>query len=171
MDFGELATRWTVRIALAFYVVALIVRLNARTRAARILWTFGFVAFAIHVACAFHFFHHWSHDAAYADTAQKTAAATGLVWGGGLYLNYFFAFVWGADAGWWWGNAVSYAARSRLIEWGVQSFLAFMSFNATVVFGHGAMRWAGAIATIVLLTALADAARRRYGSPGSESKS
>jgi len=96
---------------------------------------------------------------------------TGLDWGGGLYLNYLFALVWGVDACWWWRNAAGYAARSHVIEWIVQVFLAFMAFNATVVFGHGPIRWAGAIATIALLAALADAARRHYRSPNSESKS
>src|SRR5882724_4027554 len=138
MEFGELATRWTVRAALALYVLALILRAIARPRPARLFWTGGFAAFLIHVACAFHFYHHWSHAAAYQDTAQKTAAATGLDWGGGLYLNYLFALVWGVDVFWWWCNAASYTARARIVEWSVQGFLAFMAFNATVVFGHGA---------------------------------
>src|SRR6185295_17486741 len=100
MPLGELATGWTVRAALAFYFLALSVRVNARGRrawldSARLFWTVGFAAFLVHVACAFHFYHDWSHAKAYDDTARQTAAVTGWNWGGGLYINYLFAMVWG----------------------------------------------------------------------------
>ena len=105
MTGSEIATRWTVRLAVALYFTALVVRVkfpsveSCQVRA-RWAWTAGFVIFLVHVLCAFHFFHHWSHDAAYLDTAQKTAAMTGWNWGGGLYLNYLFALIWGIDVLW-----------------------------------------------------------------------
>jgi hypothetical protein len=136
-------------------VAALAIRLSlhdrrTRTDCARLFWTAGFVAFLIHVICAFHFVHHWSHAAAYADTARQTAEVVGLDWGGGLYANYAFAAVWLADVIWWWISPSSYLARSRWVEWIVQGFMAFISFNATVVFGVGAIRWAGVAATALL---------------------
>jgi hypothetical protein len=107
MDSGELLTRWTVRVALAFYVIALAVRLLARGQpawlaVARLAWTAGYVMFLLHVAFAFEFYHHWSHDAAYQDTARQTEEVIGVAWGGGVYANYVFVVVWGFDALWWW---------------------------------------------------------------------
>src|SRR5207244_1685286 len=101
MNAGELLTRWTVRGAVSLYLLALVVRYCAAVRpawlrTARWLWTAGYVALVIHVFCAFQFFHHWSHAAAYAATARQTEQVVGLNWGGGLYVNYAFMAVWGA---------------------------------------------------------------------------
>jgi hypothetical protein len=155
MDLGEGLTRWTIRGALALYVLSLAIRLAARGRCvwlapARWAWTFGCVLFTIHVLCAFHFYHSWSHDAAYAATAERTAEVVGLSWGGGLFANYLFLVVWAADAGWWWTAPKRYECRSRLAEWAVQGFLGFMAFHATVVFGQGLIRWFGVAACVVL---------------------
>jgi len=70
----------------------------------------------------------------------------------GLYLNYVFTVVWVADAAWWLLSAASYARRPRWINATVHGFMAFMFFNATVVFGKGATRWLGAAVTAGLLT-------------------
>src|SRR5262245_8871134 len=158
MASGELLTRWTVRLALAIYVAALAIRILAHGRQsrldlARVLWSAGCIAFLLHVACAFQFFHEWSHAAAYAETARQTAEVVGIDWGGGLYANYAFAVVWLVDTVWWWSNPARYLARPAWIEWTVQGFMAFIVFNATVVFGHGAIRWFG-LGGCVLLAAL-----------------
>src|SRR5262245_10761780 len=101
MSAGELTTLWTVRLALALYVLALALRIGAwkrpRPDLARLSWTVGCLAFLLHVGCAFQFYHHWSHRAAYEATARQTAEVVGLDWGGGLYANYAFAAVWVAD--------------------------------------------------------------------------
>lgn len=151
----NLLTLWTIRIALALYVAAVLLRLRSRgnqhqLRLARLAWSAGCVAFIFHVLCAFHFFHHWSHDAAYAETARQTAEVVGWNWGGGLYFNYLFGLVWVADTVWWWLEAGSYLARPKWIEWLIQGILAFIAFNSTVVFGHGAIRWCGLAATVLL---------------------
>jgi hypothetical protein len=104
-------------------------------------WTFGYIIFLIHVALAFHFHHHWSHAEAWESTAKQTEAATGLAWGGGIYANYLFMLVWGVDVAWWWARPDSYRAQSTIVEWLIQGYLAFIVFNATVVFGSGATRW------------------------------
>jgi hypothetical protein len=154
MELGELLTRWTVRVAAGLYVLALALRLGGgdprRLVYARLLWTAGCFAFLLHVLCAFHFYHHWSHWAAYETTARQTAEAVGLRWGGGLFANYAFALVWLADAGWWWRGLARYEARPRYVEWAVQGFLGFMMFNATVVFGRGAARWLGLAGSMLL---------------------
>jgi hypothetical protein len=166
MDTGELLTRWTVRLAVAFYVFGLALRVSARCRKpwlawSRLFWTGGVAVFLLHVACAFHFYHHWSHEAAYAMTARQTAEVVGLAWGGGLYANYAFALLWGADVGWWWLRPTSYQNRSRLLEGAVQGFLAFIAFNATVVFGAGLIRWLGLAACLCLAAVFSAAYFRR----------
>jgi hypothetical protein len=155
MPTGEILTRWTVRVALALYVLSLTLRAWAAGRStwlslARLAWTGGCMVFLLHIVCAFQFYHHWSHAAAYEATAQRTAEVTGLNWGGGLYANYVFAAVWLLDVGWWWLDSRCYLARRRMIEWSIQGLLGFIAFNATVVFGRGAIRWAG-LAAIAFL--------------------
>ena len=81
MSLGQELTRWSIRVALAAYVVALAAGLLARRRSGfwpvlRLTWTAGCVAYLVHVACAFQFAHGWSHTAAYEETARRTAALT-----------------------------------------------------------------------------------------------
>jgi hypothetical protein len=159
MDVGDFLIRWSVRIALALYVLALLLRIARRNRSARFLWTAGCLAFLVHVVAAFHFAHHWSHAAAYAETARQTAEVVGLDWGGGIYFNYLLSLIWMIDVLWWSWCPKSYLTRSRWIEWFVQGFMAFIWLNATVVFGHGAIRWVGLIGiAIVIIATLARAA-------------
>ncbi len=155
MDLGEFLTRWTIRLALTLYVLGLSRRVNAFGRPswlawARLAWTGGCFAFLLHIACAFQFYHHWSHAAAYETTTRQTAEVIGLDWGGGLYANYVFALVWTADACWWWLRPKSYQARPRIVEGAAQGFLGFIAFNSTVVFGQGAIRYFGLVACLLL---------------------
>lgn len=150
MTVGESLTRWTIRLALACYVLALAYRLTGKPRQARLAWTVGCVIYLAHVACAFQFFHGWRHTAAYQETARRTAALFGWDWGGGLYLNYAFTIAWVVDVGWWWRGLERYQARPRGVDAAVQGFMAFMAFNATVVFETGPVRWLGLVACLVL---------------------
>ncbi len=129
-------------------MASLALRLSARDHPrwltlARAAWTAGFIAFLIHVASAFHFVHHGSHAEAYEFTARQTQSYTGMDWGGGIYANYAFTLIWAIDVVWWWLRPANYLSRSRLAETIVQGYLAFITLNATVVFGHGVTRWAG----------------------------
>ena len=147
-------TLWTVRLAVAAYFIAAALRADPRARcrsAARALWTAGCVLYLAHVVCAFHFYHHWSHAAAYQHTAERTAELTGWNWGGGIYFNYAFTVVWLADTLRWW--LARDRPSPRWLTVATQAFLWFMAFNATVVFGHGAIRWFG-LAGCALLVAL-----------------
>jgi hypothetical protein len=149
MDTGELLTRWTVRLAVALYVASLALRRWPRWR--RLAWTLGCGCYLLHVAFAFEYYHHWSHDEAYASTARQTAEVTGLDWGAGLYVNYAFTLIWLADVAWWWVAPASYASRPRWLEWSIQAFLGFIVFNATVVFASGFSRWLGIAACLLLI--------------------
>jgi len=136
---------WLADAATALYVAAVAWRLLRHDRLARVAWTAGCTIFLVHVAFAFQFYHHWSHVEAYRATAQQTKQLFGIDAGFGLYFNYAFAIVWVADVVWW-GRP-----RASWISTMIHLFLAFMFFNATVVFGKGWVRWTGVIATIALL--------------------
>ncbi len=155
MDTGEWMTRGTVWLALSLYVAGEIVKTARRGggsfRAARWLNTAGCLAFLAHVAAAFHFYHHWSHAAAYAETARQTAEFSGWNWGGGLYINYTFAFVWLGEVIWSWTNPLGYLQRSNWKTWAVGGFFLFMMFNGAVVFVRGGLRWFGLALCLTLV--------------------
>ena len=99
-------------------------------------WTAGVLGLTIHIACAFHYLHHWSHSAALKHTAQRTAEVTGWDWAGGLYINYAFLLFWAIDAVRVCREALGRTpVASRLWRRIVQGVFLFMMFNATVVFG------------------------------------
>jgi hypothetical protein len=150
MTIGTLLTLWSARIAFLFYAAALAAWLTGLARAARLAWALGFLVYLSHVAAAFHFHHHWSHDAAYEETARQTAGLFGVRSGAGLYCNYAFTCVWALDALWIWWSAETYRRRPRSIAAAIHSFMAFMFFNATVVFVSGWVRWLGLTVTVGL---------------------
>jgi hypothetical protein len=161
MPLEEVLTRWTIRVSLLLYAAALAAILLGRARPvllreARLTWTAGCILLWLHVAAAFHFYHHWSHQAAYQATAQDTAATIGWAFGGGVYFNYVFAVVWTIDVIWWWSTSPqAYCSRACWAGALVHGFLAFMVFNATVIFVAGAPRFiAAAILTGLAILAL-----------------
>jgi len=143
-------TRLSIWLALCGYAAGAGMMLLSRRRArwlagARLAWTFGCAFFLAHVASAFAYYHHWSHAAAYQDTAWQTGELIGVNWGGGIYLNYLFALAWVADVAWWWLAPASFAARSPKLTAIWQGFFFFMVFNGTIVFGDGPVRWFGVV--------------------------
>jgi hypothetical protein len=152
---GDLFTRLNIWLALIAYAIGLGLLLEARgetglRRSARWVWTIGWVFFIGHVICAFSFFHNWSHDAAYRETARQTAELTGWRWGGGIYFNYVVAAGWTADVLWWWLAPGSFNRRPLWLTGLWQGFLFFMVFNGTIVFGHGPVRVLGALICLAL---------------------
>jgi len=147
MTSGQLLTLWTVRIACILYLLAVTAFLNRKHESARLIWSIAFLVYFSHVLAAFSYYHDWSHDAAYQETARQTAELFGIRWGEGLYFNYAFTAVWAADILWIWLDATGHRRRPAWITVLVHAFLAFMFFNAAVVFGKGWVRWIGAIAT------------------------
>jgi hypothetical protein len=165
MPVEELLTRWSVRLSLLLYAATLAALLIGRARLAnvreaRLTWTAGCILLWLHLATAFHFYHHWSHQAAYEATARDTEATIGWAYGGGVYFNYVFAVLWTIDAAWWWSTSpLAYYSRPRWAGALVHGFLLFMVFNATVVFAAGALRWIG-VAILFVLAALAFVSRK-----------
>lgn len=135
-----------------------------RNKATRLLWTIGCFMLLAHVALAFHFFHHWSHTAAYVDTARQTRDLFGWNWGGGLYINYALMIGWVADIAWWWAKGIdSYRRRPQWLIAGWHAFLFFIIINATVVFGSPVARWVGLLVCLVLCVAWWKAASHPAG--------
>jgi len=149
MSSGELLTKATIWITIVAYAAGTITFTLSRSRAkwdstARLFWSVACASLLAHVASAFYFYHAWSHQAAYRDTARQTAEVVGLNWGGGLYVNYALLILWTLDVmWWWWAGLEAYRSRSRIISVLWHGFLIFIIFNATVVFAHGYARWAG----------------------------
>ena len=145
--------RTTIWLAVFAWAAAEVLRGRGRLPAARLAWTAGAGLLAIHIALAFHYWHGWSHAAAYESTARQSAQLTGVASGWGIYLNYALLIVWLADAAWWWAAPRAYATRSRAIDRTVFAFFLFMMVNGAVVFATTAMRYAGAAAVVIAVAA------------------
>lgn len=149
MSGGEILTAVTIWITLGAYAIGSVIFALSRARKrwdawARLIWTLACVALLAHVASAFHFYHQWSHGAAYRDTARQMDEMFGVEWGGGIYLNYALLIIWVVDVLWWWiAGLDAYRHRPWLLVAAWHGFLVFMFFNATVVFGDGFVRWLG----------------------------
>jgi hypothetical protein len=158
--------RWTAWLAMAGLGASGAARLNRTPERSeddsrrRWLWTTACVMLWIHVACAFIFAHHWSHAEAHTHTARQTARVVGLDWGGGIYFNYLLMVLWAGDAAWWWLAPRSFRGRPPIIGGILRGFVAFMAFNAAVVFVSSPLRW---VALGVMLILGVWAIRRRRG--------
>lgn len=152
--WGDDPTRNTVRIALAYYAVAMwfILRLRIEewqngapiVRLARWCWTLAWAAFVIHVGAAFHFHHHWSH----LEAVQHVRDRSGV--GEGIFASYAFTVAWMIDVAWWWLRPESFGRRPIWISRVLYGFMLAMVFTATVVYEEGPIRWAGAVICLVL---------------------
>jgi len=160
---GEELTRWTIRLALACYVACLAGWLVVPPRGdrastwlsiARWLWTAGCGLFVVHVACAFHFYHDWSHAAAFEKTAAETEQLLGFRFGEGIYFSYLFLVLWMFDvvALWTWWRPAGDSPRPLVgaLQWALHAYLFFIAFNGAIVFDAGPMRWAGIVACLLL---------------------
>lgn len=155
---GEMLTRNTVRLSLAWYTVALCLMMRLRpddwrvatplVRVARWCWTLGLVSFLVHLGMAFHFYHQWSHTHAFRHTADVSGV------GEGIYISYLFTVLWAADASWWWARPAAFAGRSPWIDRTLHVFMLFIVFNGTVIYENGPIRWVGLAMFCLLAVAL-----------------
>jgi hypothetical protein len=152
---GEFLTRATVWLSILAYTAGTVVFALARRPrwdpAVRVAWTIACASLIAHFVSAFQFYHGWSHDAAYRETARQTQEMFGVNWGGGLFINYLLLVVWIGDISWWWLSGLnSYRLRPRrlLVAW--HGFLVFIIFNATAVFADGIVRWVGGLVCLIL---------------------
>ncbi len=150
---GEVLLRVPIWAALVLYALTEHIRAGrggGNAGGGRLAFSLGCLAYLLHVAAAFHWYHAWSHAAAYADTADQTAALVGLAWGGGLWINYAFTALWIGESAWWWAAPASYRERRRGIQLTVRAVFLFMIVNGAVVFVDGPTRWVG-LAIVVFL--------------------
>ena len=152
MYIGEFLTRATIWVSIVGYVMgSVIFALGSSSRrrvrcdwATRVIWTIACASLIAHFISAFQFYHAWSHQAAYSDTARQTEELFGLNWGGGLFINYALLIAWILDVAWWWRSGIdSYRYRPRLLVALWHGLFVFIIFNATVVFADGVARWVG----------------------------
>jgi hypothetical protein len=148
---GTHLTIWTIRLALAGYALWLAIWLvfpqQGRSLAARWLYTVACCLFLAHVACAFQFYHHWSHQAALDDTARQTDQMLGFAFGEGIYFSYLFTLLWVADVAWLWFWPQH---RPAWLIAALQLYLAFIALNGAVVFEGGVTRWVGIPSALAL---------------------
>ena len=163
MMSGELLTRSTIWIAIVAYTIGCVVFAGGRPLTwVRLAWTIGCAALIAHFICAFHFYHSWSHQSAYVETARQTAEVFATNWGGGLFINYAVVLVWTTDVVWWWlGGVSSYRRRPWWLTLTWHAFLIFIIFNATVVFKNGPTRWFGLVLCLTLCLSWVLINRRR----------
>lgn len=121
-------------------------------------WTLGSTACVIHIALAFHLGHGWSHETAWEHTKQVGG------YGDGIFVNYAFALVWLADAAWAWVSFHSYQDRPRWLSWSIHVFLAFIVFNAAVVFGGWLSRVVFLVYFLPVLVRVIATSRRKHAS-------
>ena len=144
---GNDLIRYTIRLALVYYAVALTLLLRANRidlqksssiiRLARTCWTLAWLTYLVHLAMAFHYAHGWSH----ADAIRHTEEVSGF--GPGIFVSHFFTLVWTADVAARWLAPQRYAGRPAWMDWTLHIFMLFVVFNGTVVFETGLIRWAG----------------------------
>jgi hypothetical protein len=161
-DPGDFLVRGTVRVALLYYAAAVSLLLwpGGSWRAARLCWTLAWAAYLVHLAMAFHHYHHWSH----ADAIAHTRAVSGV--GEGIYFSHLFTLLWTADVAWWWLRPQGYATRPAWVGRTLHGFMFFMVFNATVVYESGFIRGAGLVLTAWLALLLGRSACRGRGPAG-----
>jgi hypothetical protein len=156
MTMEEALTHWTIRLALVCLVVCLAGQLrwgNAPRWFAwsRAVWTIGCLFFLLHVVCAFHYYHQWSHTLAFQSTAAQTYELLGVRFGEGIYFSYLFTALWIGDVLWQWICSTSYRQRSARLTAVVLGYMAFIAFNGAVIFEGGVTRWVGIPLTVALV--------------------
>jgi hypothetical protein len=141
---------FAVEIAV-FYTIAAAVLCWAAAEAlgSRAFWTAGAVLALCHSVVAFMVFYDGSHDIAQIKTTQQTAALTGVVFSGGIYVNYLFLLLWLGDAAWWWAAPASHRAQPRRLALAVRGFIFFVIVNGAVIFADGWARLVGLVALVV----------------------
>lgn len=154
---------------MVFYALCLARRLRTSWREpdaiAAALWGVGCGVYLAHFACAFGYYMRWSHAAAVAHTAVRSAEVVGLRFGGGIYFNYVFTAFWLIDALWMIAGRASYARRPRWYDVVVHGYMAFMALNGVIVFGPSPTREIGAVALVVLVALWWRAMRAHHVSP------
>lgn len=147
------------------YAAAIAVRLSSpggeRSQLVRGLWTTGWLFLVAHVVLAIAWFHDGSWSEAYEHTAARTEEAVGWRWGGGVWLNLLTTIIWGIDVVRAWTIPLDAGRKAWWWDIGCHLYMAFMIFNATVVFGSRPAQVVGGLISLGLVLALVRRMKRR----------
>lgn len=142
---ADLVTRWTVRIAMAAYLVratwdlatptnrAFPARADRMAKTVRLIWTIGGLFYLAHVFVAFGAIHGWSHARAWEHVSTRTEELTGVASGAGLILNHLATVIWLVDIICWWRDPNWW--KRPISRWLLHPYFGFLVVQATVVFG------------------------------------
>lgn len=148
MEIHEIA-RWSAWPGFLCYAIAVGLLIGPRPGDYRFLaYRFsliGWITLVMHVVIAMGVVHHWNLAEAMQHTARQTQAAVGWNWGGGVWLNFATIGIWG------WTLRPGFACQPKWLTGLAQWYIAFMMFNATVVFGSRPARVAGALICLGLI--------------------
>jgi hypothetical protein len=160
---GTSLVRATMLISTMLWAMAEVLKIRRpfQVEPARSLWTAGLALAVAHAAIAFAVAYGWSHEVAARDTARQTAAVTGIVWDGGIFVNYVFIAAWFADALWWWLAPAAYLRRPAGLERARAIFFLVMFVSGAIVFAGTAARLVGVPAVAAVCLAWLLSARRR----------
>lgn len=114
-------------------------------RVARAAWVSGLAVYLVHVGLAFHLAHAWSHARAF----EHVEATSGF--GAGIFVSYAFTLAWSIDGMVWLLAPELYAHRPKWVALALHGIMAFIAFNATVVFAQSPLRWVAAAVFALLL--------------------
>jgi hypothetical protein len=150
---------WTIRLSLICFFAALIGWTLRRHDACwdhslKGIWTAGFGLFLAHVLAAFHFHHHWNHQASVDETARQTRELLGFEFGAGVYFNYLFLALWGLDVVWLWSASARLKKTYRWLQLLVLAYLLFIAFNGAAIFKTGWIRLGAILAVAIVATGL-----------------
>jgi hypothetical protein len=110
---------------------------------ARGIYTWACAIYFLHLVLAFHLGHAWSHGHAVEHVEERSG------FGPGIFVSHAFSLLWLADVIWSWAAFGSYRRRGGWWNGPIYGFMAFVVFNATVVYGEGSFR--GCFALVFLL--------------------
>lgn len=154
MTSDDMVISWSIRLSILFYLFSLLLRIVSFPKIdglkyASLASLIGFSFSLLHFWSAFEYHHHWSHQAAFDETAKRTADLFGFSIGYGIYFNYFFLAAWGTDL---LVRCFTSAKRQwqRILLWSLQVYLLFIVVNGAIVFAKGPVQWLTGSALILL---------------------
>lgn len=116
-------------------------------RAYRWSWFGAGLSTWVHIVASYGLVHGWNHESVLKQTGDESFAVVGFRVPWGVYANFVFAAV---LLGYSVAMIRTQARITRIDSW-VHLFLAFIVFNAMIVFKTGPIRWAGLIAFTLLV--------------------
>lgn len=154
MASGDLVISWSIRLSILFYLLSLFLQVVSYQKGRSLKYAslaslIGFAFSLLHFWSAFEYHHHWSHQAAFDETAKRTADLFGFHFGYGIYFNYFFLAAWGTDLILRCFSS-SNSPSQRVLLWSLQGYLLFIVINGAIVFASGPVQWLTGLALISL---------------------